>query len=402
MKGIKQKGAGGEPVISRFLGVACPILPSEPLDFINSATCEHYFSDFHKNRRVTEKLFHPSAEARQLENQCAELESCQDALALNSYAHTLFLLLEMAAAKGSSVLVVEPAPLELEALYTSLSLQDKLKMIRVEAGDHIGQKILDAVEQEDMIPSMIFMSCPAGAEAKITDIQQVADIAGILGDEKGRACVLAVENSSFGPWFQKPAELGAGLVFASLAEYIGGNDRIQGGVIAGRGESLELARALIEERRWHLPARIAQLSLDAMETGYLRKRGSATNAEHLASVLKIHPQVNKIFYPASVAEEAGHDELFRKQCSLSGARISLDLKTKSRAYKFLDNLKRVKLSPFMGKNRTVAFHARYHQPPVPRARGHLEGVVTIIAGVERVQEVVSDLTDALKTLELFQ
>lgn len=398
MKGSETDIKQAEGLFALLTAVERFFSPADQPQFINSLTGETYFSrSVYDLAAARIKPHRDNPESKTLEQEIAPLEQADQALAFNSYPFSMFLLLEYAASQSKSFIVIEPVPAPLELIYSLSGINNKIKMIRVAGGQHVGQNILDTVEQEDDIPGMIFMAAPDGYTRQMTDICQVSDITGILGIEQQQSCMLVVENSSLGPWFQKPLSLGADLVLASLPEYIGGGKGLNGGIIAGKEMALEFFRTLRQERKWHLGAQVAGIAHNFMETGFLRKRGASENAVMLASALAIHPEVKRVFHPSLLKEGTLSHTVYFRQSKISGARLSFDLGNKTRAYSFLDNLQRIKISPFPGLNTSVAYHACYHQPALKNSIIGMEGVVTIIAGVENGRDLLEDVMTALKS-----
>lgn len=389
----------GRSANSPVLNCGCPNFHQEPLEFSRAEACESFFEATPVSATgFKEKLFRASSTAQKLEAEIARLEGAEGSLSFNSFGQLLFSLLEFAVSQGDYLLSVGSPPACLHYIASDISTASSPKLIEVPGDEHVGQSILDAVEHQDSMPGAIYMAVPGGAGESVADIEKVADIAAILGAEHGEPCPLAIDNSRLGPWFQNPLKSGANIVLASTREYIGGDVKLHGGHLSGRAEEILYFKRIREERSWFMSARVASLAEKALETGFLRKQGSSENARKLATMLSIHPGVKKVCHPSLYEEGSASQEIFSTQAKEPGATVSFDLESKEKAYSFLNHLKRVIISPFYGRNRTVAFHSRYHQVTDIYQGENFRGAVTMVAGVERFQETLEDVKNALKAL----
>jgi methionine-gamma-lyase len=128
------------------------------------------------------------------------------------------------------------------------------------------------------------------------------------------------------------------------------------------------------------------------------------NAEDVARFLNAHPSVNRVYYPALLAEDDPARAVFLKQCTGAGTTFSFDVKGgRAEAFAVLNKLQVVKLAVSLGGTESLACHpsSTVHSgvPAETRERlGISDATIRISIGVEHVDDIVADLTQALAAI----
>ena len=239
----------------------------------------------------------------------------------------------------------------------------------------------------------IFVETPSNPGLELVDLAAL----GALARERG--IPLVVDNCFATPVIQRPIEHGAALVLHSATKFIDGQGRVLGGAIVGD-------RALVAEARFH--ARHAGPALTpfnawvlskSLETLSLRMERHCANALAIATRLEEDPRVEAVRYP-HLASHPQYD-LARRQMRWGGGVLTLRLPDYAAATRFLDALELCSHSPNLGDTRTIVTHpaSTTHSKltePERAAVGITPGLVRISVGLEDVDDLLDDLTRALR------
>jgi len=122
------------------------------------------------------------------------------------------------------------------------------------------------------------------------------------------------------------------------------------------------------------------------------------NGRRVATVLREHKKVNKVYWPG-FTDHPGHD-VHRRQSSGFGALISFDLGTREAADRLLRAVKLCSLGESLGGVETLISHpatmthAGYTQPERD-ALGIGNGLVRVSVGIEDAEDIAADLERGL-------
>ncbi len=244
-----------------------------------------------------------------------------------------------------------------------------------------------------------FLESPTNPQLEILDVAAIAEIAHAGGAK------LVVDNVFATPMLQQPLALGADVVVYSATKHIDGQGRCLGGVILG-------SQKLIDEN-FHNPLRQtgpalspfnAWVMLKGLETLPLRVAQQGASAARLADVIADLPGVARVLYPFR-KDHPQHD-LARRQMAGGGTVIALDLKGgKEAAFRFANALEIVKISNNLGDAKSLVTHpaTTTHQRLKQDAReamGIGEGMLRLSVGLEDVEDLIDDVTQAAHAARL--
>lgn len=239
----------------------------------------------------------------------------------------------------------------------------------------------------------LFIETPTNPLMKIADLRGAARIA------KDAGIVSIVDNTFLSPALQRPIPLGIDVVVHSVTKFLGGhNDLIGGAVIVSDpslGEKMRFAQKAVGAilSPWD-----AWLLLRGIKTLHLRVARAQENAIALVRFLSSHPFVPKVFYPGL----AGHPgaKLHASQADGPGSIVSFELASERAVPRFLSSLKTVLLAESLGGVESLITHpatmTHADIPPEEQAAvGLTPSLVRLSAGVEHIDDLVSDLARAL-------
>jgi len=230
---------------------------------------------------------------------------------------------------------------------------------------------------------LLWLESPSNPKLEVYDLAALAETARAAG------ALTVVDNTTAGPLYQKPLDLGADFTLTSATKHLSGHSDLVLGYVATR--DAERARALRDWRRdaGAVPGPFeAWLSHRSLPTlGVRLERGSA-NALALAELLAARDDVSGVRYPG-LPGDPGH-EVARRQMSGFGTIVAFDLGSRERAERFLASAELItEASSFGGVQTTAERRLRWRGDDVP------EGYIRLSAGCEETADLVADVERAL-------
>jgi cystathionine gamma-lyase/cystathionine beta-lyase/cystathionine gamma-lyase/homocysteine desulfhydrase len=253
---------------------------------------------------------------------------------------------------------------------------------------------LDLVERA-VTPTtrMLFVETPTNPLLSLTDLRAAADVAHRNGLR------LVVDNTFASPYVQRPIELGADLVTHSTTKYLNGHsDSIGGVVIAVRDDDSEWLKFVQNAEGAILSPFDSWLILRGTKTLPLRMQRHNENGLALAETLAVHPKVKHVYYPGLPSHP--QHELAIRQMRGFGGMLAFELGSLESARRFLNAVRLMSLAESLGGVETLVSHpATMTHASVPAERraalGITDGLVRISTGVEDIEDLKEDLSQAL-------
>jgi cystathionine gamma-lyase/cystathionine beta-lyase/cystathionine gamma-lyase/homocysteine desulfhydrase len=240
---------------------------------------------------------------------------------------------------------------------------------------------------------MLFVETPTNPIMRLTDLRAAADLA------HGRGLRLVVDNTFASPYVQRPIEFGADLVMHSTTKYLNGHsDSVGGVVVATRDDDIEWLGFVQNAEGAILGPFDSWLVLRGTKTLPLRMQQHNLNGLALAEFLAAHSKVEKVHYPGLTSHP--QHELAKRQMRGFGGMLAFDLGSLEAARRFLNSMRLLSLAESLGGVETLVSHpATMTHASVPADRraaiGITEGLVRISAGIEDVDDLKEDLSQAL-------
>jgi O-succinylhomoserine sulfhydrylase len=237
-------------------------------------------------------------------------------------------------------------------------------------------------------------------ETPSNPILGAVDIAAVCAILKRAGALTVVDNIFASPMLQKPLAMGADVVIYSLTKHIDGGGRTLGGAILTSKHIMdETYREFLRHTGPALSPFNAWVALKGLETLNLRVRAQCETAATLADFLAMQPGVTRLIYPGRY--DHPHHAIHAKQMSAGGTLIAFEIAGgREGAWAFMNSLKLIDISNNLGDAKSLITHpaTTTHRRLSPEARAHIgvtEGMVRLSVGLEDVEDLKSDLDQAL-------
>jgi cystathionine beta-lyase/cystathionine gamma-synthase len=258
----------------------------------------------------------------------------------------------------------------------------------VDTGDEA--QVLAAIKPNT---KMLFVETPTNPILRLSDLAKLAEIS------RARKIKLVVDNTFASPYVQRPLDLGADIVIHSTTKYLNGHsDGVGGLIVAVHDDDIEWLRFVQNAEGAILGPFDSWLVLRGTKTLAVRMQQHNINGLGLAEFLTGQPKVRKVYYPG-LPSHPQHD-LARRQMRGFGGMISFDLGSLDAARTILGGVRLMALAESLGGVETLISHPAtmtHASVPVERrtALGITDGLVRISAGIEDLDDLKDDLTQAL-------
>ncbi len=215
--------------------------------------------------------------------------------------------------------------------------------------------------------------------------------------------LVLVDNTFASPYHCRPLQHGADIVMESLTKFISGHSDVMIGALAGRRELIEPIRSVAVRMGLVSNPHECWLSVRGAETLELRMQRASSNAASLAQFLQVHPRVRKVHYPG-LPSHPNHQTAQGMLQNGFGAMLSFELEPSRQAVNsLLHNLRYIKLALSLGGVNTTLSHPatsshRFLSPGEREQLGLHDGFVRISVGIENLEDLKSDLAQALSHL----
>lgn len=251
----------------------------------------------------------------------------------------------------------------------------------------------------------------------VIDIRSVADFV------HSKGIPLILDSTTATPYTVRPFEHGADIVVHSSSKYINGGGNSISGIIVDSGNfSWDTSRyqgfekykvygsfaylAKLRNGIWRnmggcLSPTNAFLNLVGLETLGLRMERICSNSYELAQALGRLDGVS-VHYPG--LPDSPYKELVDRQLNgLGGGIITIQVGSKERAYQLLNSLKYALNATNIGDLRTLVIHPAstiytHSTKEQKEAAGVQEDTIRISVGIEDVQDLIDDFTQAVESL----
>lgn len=262
-----------------------------------------------------------------------------------------------------------------------------------------GVEVADFAEAITPATCLIYLESPSSGVFSLQDIPKVTALA------RANGIKTIIDNSWATPYFQRPLEMGVDLEVHSCSKYIGGHSDVVAGVIIGSEELL--SQIYQQEYEW-IGARIspmdAWLITRSLRTLPMRLRQHQESGLIVAKFLEQHPKVATVNYPG--LESFPQYELGQKQMSGYTGLLSFRLKTENleEVKAFFNGLEIFRIGVSWGGHESLIYalaisYVKEMTAEQFAATGLAYGDMRISVGLENVEDLVADLTQALSLIK---
>src|SRR5688572_14611842 len=208
------------------------------------------------------------------------------------------------------------------------------------------QRVADACRPTTVA---IMMETPTNPLMRITDLSAVGEIA------KRANARFIVDNTFASPFFQRPFDHGADIVYHSTTKYLNGHSDMIGGICVVRDDELATRLQFIQNAAGAVPGPFdSWLALRGTKTLHLRMPRHDENGRKIANWLAGRLGDEAVIYPGL----ASHPQRKRaaKQMTGFGGMISVELGSKDRAARVLNAVRVFSLAESLGGVESLINH----------------------------------------------
>jgi methionine-gamma-lyase len=242
---------------------------------------------------------------------------------------------------------------------------------------------------------MIYLETPANPTIQCVDIDELCK----LGKKYGK--ITACDNTFATPYLQQPFRYEVDFVVHSTTKFLNGHGTAIGGVFLGRDLDFMNTHAykVFKMIGGNSNPFDSFLLINGMKTLEVRMDRHCANASEVANFLAVHPAVTKVNYNG--LESHPDFSVAAKQMRHPGAMMSIELKGGLRAgITMMDKLKMCTRTVSLGTCDTLLSHpasmTHYSVPKEQREKyGITDGLIRMSIGMENLQDILSDLDQAL-------
>lgn len=280
--------------------------------------------------------------------------------------------------------LVLPTYFGIRSLLAETEFGRKLDVVTVNMADLVAVERVCAESK----PGIVWIETPSNPLVSIVDIASVAKIG------RSHGASIAADNTWATPFLQRPLELGADVVVHSPTKYIGGHSDVMSGAIVVKedGPHLKELRA-IQRHRGVLPSPFdCWLALRGTASLSARMAVHCSSALTLARFLEAHASVAAVHYPG-LESHAGH-AIAARQMRAFGGMLSVEVHgDREQAMAVAAALKTFTRATSLGGNHSLVEHRASVEGPATTAP---ESLLRLSIGLEHVDDLIADLTQALR------
>ena len=401
--------------------VAVPIYQTASYAFDNTQHGADLF-DLKVKGNIYTRIMNPTTEV--LENRVAAMEKGVGGLAFSSGMAAITAAVLNITSNGDNIVSTS-------SLYggTVSLFKDTLPKMGIETRFGDVKKLNELEKKIDKNTKLIFCESIGNPAANVTDIEEISKLA------HSHNIPLFIDNTVPSPYVCRPIEYGADVVIHSLTKYLCGHGTTIGGIIVDSGKfdwksnEDKFPQLTTPDPAYHgivftdacgpaafiTRARVVPLRnmggalspmnsfqiLQGIESLAVRMDRHCSNAQAVAEFLEKHDAVNWVNYPGLKSHPDNH--LVKKYMNgKASAVMSFGIKGGITAGgKFIDKLKLIVRLVNIGDAKSLACHPastthRQLNKQELEAAGVPEDMVRLSIGIEHIDDIIEDLSQALK------
>ena len=251
---------------------------------------------------------------------------------------------------------------------------------------------------------MIYFESPANPTNSLFDLDELKKLKDEISVKSSNEIMLVMDNTYLGPLWQKPLDFGVDIVCYSATKFLNGHSDVIAGCAMGSKQVIGPIKTLRTFLGSMIAPYTAWLLTRSLETLHLRMAKQGENAEKVVNYLMSHKSVKTVSFPGIDTMGEKQNEIFKRQCLGSGAMISFEVfGGEKEAFKFLNNLKLIKLAVSLGSNESLAQHPHsmtHADVPddIKEKIGINQGLIRLSVGIENAEDIIDDLNNAFKEI----
>ncbi len=272
-------------------------------------------------------------------------------------------------------------------------LNENLPTLGIETTFVLGNELADLPQQFRATTKLVFFETPTNPNLEVLDIRSIAAVA------KEQGALTVVDNTFASPVNQRPFALGADIVIHSATKYLGGHSDLTGGLVISNAELLAPIWVWRKNLGQMMAPEVAFLLARSLRTLSVRVKAQNKTAQRVAEFLQQQPRVLRVNYPG-LKDFAGH-AVASEQMSGFGGMLSFVFDGDAAATAaVVDRLQLFSIAASLGGVESLVTQpittTHYAMLPAERERrGIPDGMVRLSIGLEDVEDLITDLRQAL-------
>ncbi|GLS28727.1 cystathionine gamma-lyase [Mesorhizobium albiziae] len=243
---------------------------------------------------------------------------------------------------------------------------------------------------------MLWVETPTNPLLRVVDLEGVASLA------RRRNLISVADNTFCSPYLQRPLELGIDIVVHSTTKYLNGHSDMVGGcVVVGDNADLKDRLKFLQNAIGSISGPFDSfLALRGIKTLALRMERHSANGARIAEWLESCSDVRRVVYPG-LASHPQH-AIAKAQMHAFGGMVTVELdRDLAGTKRFLEHTELFTLAESLGGVESLIEHpALMTHGSIPAQKrseiGISDSLVRLSAGIEDADDLIADLTQALK------
>jgi cystathionine gamma-synthase/methionine-gamma-lyase len=245
-------------------------------------------------------------------------------------------------------------------------------------------------------PGCIIMETISNPLLRVGDMDRIGELA------RANGAALVVDNTFATPLMLRPLEHGAHIVVHSITKFLAGHGDVLGGAIITDADHTDIVRTMSRTVGPVLGPFECYLAMRGAKTFALRMERQCANACRIAQWMSTHPRIARVHY----LSDPRHPDAATIRRLLPdgpyGAIVTFEVEgaTQQDIFEFMDRLRLVVRGTSLGDVHTLVLYPvmASHRNLSPKQRQRLgihDGVVRLCAGIEAVDDIIADISQAL-------
>jgi len=218
-------------------------------------------------------------------------------------------------------------------------------------------------------------------------------------------CIISViDNTFLTPLLQQPARYGIDIVLHSATKYLNGHGDLVAGIIVSDAEKIQTIKlTTLKDMGATISPHDAWLIIRGLKTLSVRMERHCANAQRVAEYLAQHPAIDTVYYPG-LPDHPGY-RFIGKQMKAAGGVLAFEIKGSLEDGRFFINqCQLLSLAVSLGDAESLIQHpaSMTHSPysaEERQAAGISDGLIRISVGLEHVEDIIADLSQALVKMQ---
>jgi cystathionine beta-lyase/cystathionine gamma-synthase len=234
-------------------------------------------------------------------------------------------------------------------------------------------------------------------ESPTNPANKIADLAALTRLARAHDVLTLMDNTFAGP--HQHGQFNVDVFLHSLTKFAAGHGDVMGGAVIASAKLIERMKRDFILFGGVLDPHAAFLVQRGLKTYFVRYRAQCASAQRIAELLAAHPAVENVRYPG-LAAHAQH-ALAKAQMSEYGAVVTFDLKAGAEAgRRFAEALELFAITASLGATDSLVIPpqlmgGREFNAEQRRASGIAEGTVRLSIGLEDIEDLLGDISQAL-------